>query len=141
MVLLSSMTEGTRPNVSMGPTAWPLVRLTSPRCPTARSPFMAVSVEVKMTVLEAACKTGPTLECTRLQGELAGAEVAKVRAPMGAVVLGTVAATVCMLGGLRGTEAASAMTDFVRADSLASDITYRVFMGLVVVTAEEITEA
>lgn len=140
MVLLSSMTEGTLPRVSRAPTAWPLVRLTfSPLCPRARSPFMAVSVEVSITVLDVVCKTGPTLECTRLQGGLellAGVVVAKVTAPIGAAAEEDTA-VVWIAVDFSGTEAASAMTDFVSAESLASDITYRVFMGLVVVTAEK----
>lgn len=99
---------------------------------------MAVSVDVNITVLDVVCKTGPILECTRLQGGLellAGVVVAKVTAPRGEAAEEDTA-VVWIVVGFSGTEAASAMTDFVSADSLASDITYRVFMGLVVVTAE-----
>lgn len=137
MALLSSMTEGTLPRVSTAPTTWPLVRLAfSPLCPRGRSPFMAASVDVSITVLEAVCRTGPTLECTRLQGGGTCVEGAKVTAPA-EVAEEEAAAPAWTTVVFNGTEAASAMTDFVSADSLASDITYSVFMGLVVVTVGE----
>lgn len=44
------------------------------------------SAEVRMTVLEAACRTGPTLECTRLLGgprAPASGEGVKVMGPVG----------------------------------------------------------
>lgn len=121
MVLLLSMTEGTRPRVSTGPFAGAVF---SPLGPRARSPFMAASVEVRITVLEAVCRTGPTLEWTRLQEVVAGVEVtAKVTAPRGEEEEGGAATAWRVEVGFRGTAAASAMTDFVRAESLASDIT------------------
>lgn len=134
MVLPSSTTEGTLPRVSTAPRAWPraaalLVKLTfSPMCPRGPSPFTVASVEVRMTVLEAVCRT---FECTRLAGGLG--VLAKVTAP----VAEEEEEEGWMLGSLRGTEVASANTDLVSADSLASDMTYSVFMGLVVVTVEK----
>lgn len=142
-VLPSSTTEGTLPRVSIAPRAWPraealLVRLTlSPVCPKDPSAFMVASVEVRMTVLEAVCRMGPTLECIRLLGGLgapASREVAKVTGPAGELVEEEEG---WRPGSLRGTEVASSITDLVSADSLASDMTYSVFMGLAVVTAEK----
>lgn len=124
MVLLSSMTDGTLPRVSMVPSSCPLGRVISPLCPRLRSAFKAVSVEVSITVLEADCKTGPTLECPKPPGVLLVVEVAKVTAPGGEeAVVEEAAAVVWTAVAFRGTDAASAMTDFVSADSLASDIT------------------
>lgn len=126
MVLLSSITDGTLPRVSIDPSSCPLGRVIfSPLCPRLRSVFIAVSVDVSITVLDAVCKTGPTLECPRLQGVLVVVEVAKVTAPGGdeEEAEETVAAAVWTAVAFRGTDAASAMTDFVSADSLASDIT------------------
>lgn len=133
MVLPSSTTEGTLPRVSTAPRAWPraaalLVRLTfSPMCPRGPSPFTVASVEVRMTVLEAVCRTGPTFECTRLPGglgALARGEVAKVTAPVGELADEEEEEEEgWMPGSLRGTEVASPITDLVSADSLASDMT------------------
>jgi len=131
MVLPSSTTEGTLPRVSTVPRAWPraaalLVRLTfSPRGPRGPSPFTAASVEVRMTVLEAVCRTGHTFEWTRLPGELGvlvSGEAAKVTAPVGELAEEEEEEG-WMPGSLRGTEVASAIMDLVSADSLASDMT------------------
>lgn len=133
MVLPLSTTEGTFPRVSTDPRVRPTFSTLRPKGP---SPF-AASVEVRMTVLVVFCRMGPTLECTRLQGGLAGVAEVKVTALGGELAEDDEQADeegVWIPTGFRGAPAASAITDLVSADSLASDMTYRVFMGLVAVT-------
>lgn len=82
-----------------------------------------------MTVFGEACRTEPILDSTTVQAAfdvLASDGVVKVTAP------GTIADELCKVIGFSGKDAKSLPTDFVSAESLASDMTYKVFGGLVV---------
>lgn len=97
--------------------------------------FPLFLVGVRITALCIPCSIEPTFDSTMVHGGFPAppkVAVVKVTGPLETLI------EVGIATGFKGAEEAPGLTDLVRADSLASDMTYSVFGGLVVVTTDAV---